>query len=70
MPELLRDRFRGYMRRYLIIKHFLKGTYTTHVISRDDLVKNKNKEIDLIIDTEKCTFFDSESNSWKELPKE
>lgn len=58
------------MRRYLIIKHYLKGTYTANVITREDLIKLKNGDIELIIDTEKCTFFDYESNSWKDIPKE
>lgn len=47
-----------------------KETYTTHVITRDDLLKVKRGEIKKIIDVDACTYFDAEKNSWEAIPKE
>lgn len=58
------------MRKYLIIDSMYKETYTTHVITRDDLLKVKRGEIKKIIDVDACTYFDAEKNSWEAIPKE
>lgn len=59
-----------HMRKYLIIKSLYKGTYTTHVITREDLLKVKNREIEQIINIDDCTYFDAEKNSWEAVTKE
>lgn len=57
------------MKRYIIVDHFLKGTHQKDEITRDDLVGAKNKDCDLIIDTQRETYYDDKSNEWKEITK-
>lgn len=57
------------MQRYLIIGHYLKETYTTDTLTKDDLVALKNREAEYIFDTKTGTIFDAKENAWKELPK-
>ena len=57
------------IKRYLIVKHFYKGTYQTDEITRADLASVKNGECEEIIDTKNCTYFDHEKNSWEEIPE-
>lgn len=53
--------------RYLIVKHYIKGTYFTNNITREDLVGLKNGDCELIVDTENNTYFEVDTNSWKEI---
>lgn len=57
------------MKRYLIIKHYLKGTHQKDEITRDDLIGAKNRDCDQIIDTQNETYYDDKENQWKEIEK-
>jgi hypothetical protein len=55
------------MKRYIKISPAL---WSQDTITRDDLVKVSQKVYDTIIDTQNGTYFDSDSNSWKNIPGE
>lgn len=55
--------------RYLVINHSWKGTYYTNSLTKEELVANKERMIDLIVDLQNETYFDPETNSWKEIQK-
>lgn len=57
------------MRRYLIIEHMWKETYTTNVITKDDLLDVKKGNSRMLIDTQNGTYFNPETNEWKEIKK-
>lgn len=55
--------------KYLVIDHFLRGTYVTNDLTKQDLVHKKEGLIKMIINLIEKTYFDPEKNSWEEIPK-
>lgn len=58
------------MKRYLLIKHWGKGTYTTDVITKKELLECKDNMCEEIIDLEKGTYFGPKENQWVEIKEE
>ena len=58
------------MKKFLVIGHFLKGTYTTDAISVGDLGGLKNGDCDYIIDTIEGKWFDAKNNKWEDIKVE
>lgn len=50
--------------KFLIIKHWIKGTYYTDTITREDLVEAKRDSSMTIIDLENSKYYDQENNVW------
>lgn len=55
------------MKRYLIVKHFYKGTYQTDTITVEDLAKAKQGDMEQIIDLQNTTWFDPKTNAWIDI---
>lgn len=55
------------MKRFLIIKNFLHGTYTTPLVDRKDLVGVKSGETDHIIDLKNGTEYNPRTNAWEPI---
>ena len=55
------------MKRYIIINHFLYGTYTIDEITPKELAMQKNDECDMIIDIQNATYFDDTNNKWLDI---
>jgi len=52
------------MKKYLIIKNIIYGTYQTDTITSKELIDFKNGECEGIINTIDGTYFDVEKNQW------
>lgn len=55
------------MKRYLIVKHFLYGTYQTDEVTKKDLIDLRAGMIANIIDVHNGTMFDHENNEWVKI---
>lgn len=55
------------MKRYLIVKHFLYGTYQTDEVTKKDLIDQRAGMIANIIDIQNGTMFDHENNEWVKI---
>lgn len=55
------------MNKFLIINHFIKGTYITSFVGKVELIGLKQKDIDKIIDLTNNTYFDAETNKWEPI---
>ena len=55
------------MKRYLIIKHYIYGTYQADTIERKDLLDLKSGTSEAIIDITNQTYFDPTKNEWVKI---
>lgn len=53
--------------KYLIIKNWIYGTYTTNELTREDLAKMVNGETECIVNLIDMTYFDSDKNQWVKI---
>lgn len=58
------------MKKYLIVKHWLKGTYTSDLLEKNNLLEMKEHMIEMIIDLENKQYFDPEENKWIDIKVE
>ena len=57
------------MRKYLIVKHYLKGTYTTDNLTKEDLGGLVKHDCEAIFDLQEETEFNVEQNAWIKIKK-
>lgn len=55
------------MKRYLIVKSFIYGTYQTDEVTKHDLIDLRAGMIANIIDVHNSTMFDYEKNEWAKI---
>ena len=55
------------MNKYLIIEHWLNGTYMTDKIDTKDLVTIKNREMEHLINIEDATYYNAKKNEWVKI---
>jgi len=55
------------MKKYLIVKNYIYGTYQTDQIEKKDLLDIKERMTEAIIDITNQTYFDPKSNQWVQI---
>lgn len=59
------------MNRYILIGGWKADVpIAKEVIVREDLINLKNGDLDWIIDSQTCTYFDPKLNSWEDIENE
>lgn len=55
------------MKGFIILDHYLTGTYQTNHLTKDDLVNVKNGYSKGVIDIDNSKIFDVDKNEWVEI---